>query len=303
MSELTLFGNKSNAALALLGGVEDNLTSTIAGGNNGGYRRIGLENGVFHEFIGGKEVRTSEERAMNVVIVNAAPVSRMFYAGTYVKGKASKPTCWSSDTQRPDNAVPPEQRQAQFCKDCPQHVKGSSVDGEGRACRFRQRVAVVLESEIGNDVVHQLDLPATSVFGDADGKKMPLQAYGRYLKAHNTHAISIVTEMRFDTTGQMKLIFKPVRALEEEELRSVLKMKDHPDTIRAITLNVAQLDGAIPAPALAAPKAEPAVAPKAAKTVAAEEVVEEPVKVTKKAATAPTEKSNIADIVDNWDDE
>ena len=46
-----------------------------------------------------------------------------------------------------------------------------------------------------DDNVYQLNLPATSVFGDADGQKMPLQAYGRYLKAHNTHVISVVTEM------------------------------------------------------------------------------------------------------------
>ena len=305
MSELTLFGNKSNAALALLGDVEDTLTSTIAGGG-GGNRRISIEGGVFREYIGGKEVRTSEERSMNVVLVNAAPVSRMFFEGVYQKGKVTKPTCWSSDSQRPDNAVPAAQRQASMCKDCPQHVKGSAASGEGRACRFQQRVAVVLESEIGKDIVHQITLPSTSVFGDAEGKKMPLQAYGRYLKAHNTHAISIVTEMRFDIDSSTpKLVFKPVRALEEDELRAVIKMKDHEDTIKAITLNVSQMDGVIPAPK-AAPAEEPApkAAPKAkaAEKVQAEEV-EEPVKVTKKAVPAPEAKSEIADIVGDWDDE
>ncbi len=303
MSELSLFGNKSNAALALLGDVEDTLTSTIAGGG-GGNRRISIEGGVFREFIGGKEVRVSEERSMNVVLVNAAPVSRMFFEGVYQKGKVTKPTCWSSDSQRPDNAVPAEQRQASMCKDCPQHVKGSAPSGEGRACRFQQRIAVVLESEIGKEIVHQITLPSTSVFGDAEGKKMPLQAYGRYLKAHNTHAISIVTEMRFDIDSSTpKLVFKPVRALEEDELRAVITMRDHPDTVKAVTLNVSQMDGVIPAPK-AAPTEEPA--PKAAPKPKAEKVqaeeVEEPVKVTKKAA-APEPKSEIADIVGDWDDE
>jgi hypothetical protein len=303
MSELSLFGNKSNAALALLGDVEDTLTSTIAGGG-GGNRRISIEGGVFREFIGGKEVRVSEERSMNVVLVNAAPVSRMFFEGVYQKGKVTKPTCWSSDSQRPDNAVPAEQRQASMCKDCPQHVKGSAPSGEGRACRFQQRIAVVLESEIGKEIVHQITLPSTSVFGDAEGKKMPLQAYGRYLKAHNTHAISIVTEMRFDIDSSTpKLVFKPVRALEEDELRAVITMRDHPDTVKAVTLNVSQMDGVIPAPKAApaeesAPKAAPK--PKAEKVQAEE--VEEPVKVTKKAAT-PEPKSEIADIVGDWDDE
>lgn len=307
MSELTLFNNKNNAALALLGDVEDTLTSTLAGGG-GGNRRISIEGAVFREYIGGKEVRTSEDRAMNVVLVNAAPVSRMFFQGVYQKGKVTKPTCWSSDTQRPDAAVPTEQRQADFCKDCAQHVKGSAPSGEGRACRFQQRVAVVLEPEIGNDVVHQITLPSTSVFGDAEGKKMPLQAYGRYLKAHNTHAISIVTEMRFDTASSTpKLIFKAVRALEEDELRAVIKMKDHPDTVKAITMNVSQMDGVIPAPKAAPAPAEeedvPPPPPKAkAKKVEAEEV-DEPVKVTTKKAAAPETKTNLADIVGDWDDE
>lgn len=130
MSELTLFGKPNNAALALLGGIEDNLTSTLAGSTGSGNRRISIEGGAFREFIGGKEVRVSEDRAMNVVLVNAAPVSRMFFEGVYQKGKITKPTCWSSDTQRPDPAVPQDQRQASFCKDCPQHVKGSAASGE-----------------------------------------------------------------------------------------------------------------------------------------------------------------------------
>lgn len=310
-NEMTLFGNQSASTLALLKGLEDDLTNKIAG--SGGNKRISLENNVFTEIVGGKAVRVSEERAMQVVIINAAPVSRTFYAGTYVKGQKSKPTCWSSDTQTPDAAVPEDQRQAKFCKDCPQNIKGSAAQGEGRACRFAQRVAVALASDTGvDDNVYQLNLPATSVFGDADGQKMPLQAYGRYLKAHNTHVISVVTEMKFDPTAQMKLVFKPVRPLNEGELRTVLALRDHPDTTKAITMTVSQMDradgeGDAPAPAPApagaknALKAEPKPEPKAEKVEA--EVVEEPKKVVKKAAVAEVaEKTDLSDIVGEWDD-
>lgn len=313
-NEMTLFGNQSASALALLQGLEDDLTNKIAG--SGGNKRISLENNVFTEIIGGKAVRVSEDRAMQVVIINAAPVSRTFYAGTYVKGQKSKPTCWSSDTQTPDAAVPEDQRQAKFCKDCPQNIKGSAAQGEGRACRFAQRVAVALASDAGVDEnVYQLNLPATSVFGDADGQKMPLQAYGRYLKAHNTHVISVVTEMKFDPTAQMKLVFKPIRPLGEGELRTVLALRDHPDTIKAITMTVSQMDRAegeddkpAPAPAGAKnalktePKPEPKAEPKAEKVEA--EVVEEPKKVAKKTAAPAeaTEKADLSDIVGEWDD-
>lgn len=308
-NEMTLFGNQSASALALLQGLEDDLTNKIAG--SGGNKRISLENNVFTEIIGGKAVRVSEDRAMQVVIINAAPVSRTYYAGTYVKGQKSKPTCWSSDTQTPDAAVPEDQRQAKFCKDCPQNIKGSAAQGEGRACRFAQRVAVALASDAGvDDNVYQLNLPATSVFGDADGQKMPLQAYGRYLKAHNTHVISVVTEMKFDPTAQMKLVFKPIRPLNEGELRTVLALRDHPDTVKAITMTVSQMDRAegeddkpAPAPAGAknALKAEPKPEPKAEKVET--EVVEEPKKVVKKAAVAEVaEKTDLSDIVGEWDD-
>lgn len=302
MSAMTLFGNQDNTALTLLDGIEDTLTSTIAGSTGGNNRRISIKGGVFRQVINGKEVSVNEERSMNVVLVNAAPVSRMFFAGTYTEGQVTKPTCWSSDTQTPAKEVPQENRQASRCLDCKQNVKGSS--GTGRACRFQQRVAVALEGEIEKKEIYQLTLPATSIFGDAEGGKMPLQAYGRYLKAHNAHAISVVTEMRFDTASPTpKLTFKPVRALNADELRAAVEMKDAPETIKAITLNVSQFDGVIGAPkeelfekALAAPKAEakPEVA----------EVVEEPkLKVSKKSAAPVEEKpADLADVMADWDD-
>lgn len=309
MSELTLFQNQSSSALALLQGLEDNLTDKLAG--SGGSRRISIEGNVFREIIGGKEVRVSEDRAMQIVIINAAAVGRTYYAGTYVKGQKMKPTCWSADTQSPDAAVPADQRQANFCKDCKQNIKGSAAQGDGRACRFSQRLAVALAGDNGvDDNVYQISLPATSVFGDADGQKMPLQAYGRYLKAHNTHVISVVTEMRFDPNGQMKLVFKPVRALNENELRQVIALRDHPDTVKAITMTVSQMDqaegetsapAAVTAPAVA--KAAPVEAKAEVAKVAAEEV-EEPKKVVKKATPAaePAEKADLSDIVGDWDD-
>ena len=309
-NEMTLFGKPNNAALALLSGIEDSLTSTLAGGA-GGNKRISIEGGAFREFVGGKEVRVSEERSMKIILINAAPVSRMFFEGTYVKGAKTKPTCWSSDTQSPDKAVPEDQRQAKFCKDCKQHIKGSG-QGDTRACRFQQRIAVALDGELHKEAVYQITLPSTSVFGDSEGKKMPLQAYGRHLKAYNTPAISIVTEMRFDIdSATPKLVFSPVRALEEEELKAAVKLQSHPDTIKAITMNVSQMDGVIPAPKATLPMGEltkqedaPAYEKIVAKTAPKADVEEvpEPIKVTKKSAPAAEPKSELSDIVGDWDD-
>ena len=309
-NEMTLFGKPNNASLALLSGIEDSLTSTLAGGA-GGNKRISIEGGAFREFVGGKEVRVSEERSMKIILINAAPVSRMFFEGTYVKGAKTKPTCWSSDTQSPDKAVPEDQRQAKFCKDCKQHIKGSG-QGDTRACRFQQRIAVALDGELHKEAVYQITLPSTSVFGDSEGKKMPLQAYGRHLKAYNTPAISIVTEMRFDIdSATPKLVFSPVRALEEEELKAAVQLQSHPDTIKAITMNVSQMDGVIPAPKATLPMGEltkqedaPAYEKIVAKTAPKADVEEvpEPIKVTKKSAPAAEPKSELSDIVGDWDD-
>ena len=307
MTSMTLFSGKSSTLAEKLKG---SLSDTLSGGAGSGSqnRRLSIKGGVFRELLNGKEHRVSEERAMNIVIVDAAPISRMFFAGSYQEGEVTKPTCWSADTQTPAADVPQDNKQATRCMDCKQNIKGSG-QGEGRACRFQQRLAVQLEGEIEKREVYQLTLPSTSIFGAGDKNKMPLQAYGRHLKVHNEAPSAIVTEMRFDTSSPTpKLIFKPIRRLEDAEIEIVLEMREHEDTAKAITLTVSQMDGvgaakkddelfekpvAKAAPKLEAPKAE-----------AVEEVIEEPKKMAKKTAAAtPVEgKADLADIVGEWDD-
>ena len=302
MSELTLF--KSGLPSYLKNLQEDDTTNSLAGGE-GGQRRISIKGGVFREMVGNKEVRTSEERAIGVVIIKAAPsVHRTFFAGTYVEGQNASPTCWSSNNQTPDASVPADQKQAGKCMDCAQNIKGSASQGDGRACRFSQRIAVLLEGETAKREVYQVICPATSVFGDGEKGKLPLQAYGRHLKAHNTPVAGVITEMRFDTASPTpKLVFKPVRPITEDEYHDVEATRNSPEADEAIKLNVVikPKDGAAPAPA---PKAEPAPAPKAepkAEKVVAEEV-EEPKKVEKKSTPAATSAPALTDLVDGWDD-
>lgn len=289
MSDLALF---KGGLPAYLKGTDD-ATNALAGtsdGGNLGARRISIKGGVFREFIGGKEYRVSEERSMNVVIVKAAPkVSRIFYSGSYVEGETVSPTCWSSDSQRPDEKV--KNPQSATCLTCPKNIKGSG-QGESRACRYQQRLAVVLDNEVEKKEVYQLVLPPTSVFGDGEKGKLPLQAYARHLKNHGTPITGVVTEMRFDTASPTpKLVFKPVRPVTEEEYHIVQELKDSPEAISAVTLTVAQTDGIKPsaAPALAKPQ------------VVEVEAVEEPKKVAPKKPAVGTE-SKLEDLVGEWDD-
>jgi hypothetical protein len=289
MSDLALF---KGGLPAYLKGTADDATNALAGTGEGGLgaRRISIKGGVFREFIGGKEYRVSEERSMNVVIIKAAPkVSRIFYAGSYTEGEAVSPTCWSSDSQRPDEKVKAENKQSATCLNCPQNIKGSG-QGDSRACRYQQRLAVVLDGEVDKEEVYQLVLPPTSVFGDGEKGKLPLQAYARHLKNHGTPITGVVTEMRFDTASPTpKLVFKPVRPVTEEEFEIIQTLKDSSEAVSAITMTVAQTDGVKDKkPALAAPKAE------------AEEI-EEPKKAAPKKA-AVTAEPKLEDLVGEWDD-
>lgn len=292
MSEMTLFKGGLPAYLQAAG---DDATNALAGESLGS-RRISIKGNVFREYIGGKEYRVSEERSMNVVIIKAAPkVSRVFYAGNYVEGETVSPTCWSADSQRPDEKV--KEKQSATCLTCPQNIKGSG-QGDSRACRYQQRLAVVIDGEIDKEEVYQLVLPPTSVFGDGEKGKLPLQAYARHLKNHNTPITGVVTEMRFDTASPTpKLVFKPVRPVTEDEFATIQTLKDSQEAVNAVTMTVAQTDGvkekAKAQNALAAPKAE---------KVEAEEVeVEEPKKAPPKKA-AVTAEPKLEDLVGEWDD-
>jgi len=287
MREMTLF---KGGLPAYLKATADDATNALAGTSDGGglgARRISIKGGVFREFIGGKEYRVSEERSMNVVIVKAAPkVSRVFYSGNYSEGETVSPTCWSSDSQKPDEAV--KNKQSATCLNCAQNIKGSG-QGDSRACRYQQRLAVVIDGEIDKEEVYQLVLPPTSVFGDGEKGKLPLQAYARHLKNNGVPITGVVTEMRFDTASPTpKLVFKPVRPLTEDEYNTVQSLKDTPDAVSAVTLTVAQTDGVKdkPVAAVAAPVADN---------------IEEPKKAEPKKAPIANEPK-LEDLVGEWDD-
>jgi hypothetical protein len=289
MSELTLFSKGGNNLPAHLRNLElDETTKSLMGGGAGG-KRISIRGGVFRMLVDGKEIAQNEDRAMNIVIVAANPnVSRSYYEGTYQEGQSIAPSCWSNDGISPDSKV--ESPQAEKCASCPQNIKGSG-QGDSRACRFSQRLAVVLENDIRGDV-YQLTLPAQSIFGAADNGKMPLQAYAKFLGSHGLPVTAVVTEMRFDTASATpRLTFKAARPLEADELQMAQDKGKSPEAKSAISATVAMMDGtkAKPAPAIEAPKAAKKPEP------VEEEATAEPTKRQKKAAP-----KDVADILDDW---
>jgi hypothetical protein len=307
MSELDLFKGNALVNSDLFKSLLD-MNKKMAGGSGGGGARISIRGGKFRMIVDGEQVAVKKGDTMNVVIVNAADIARTYYEGTFDPENPSAPTCWSADTRTPSADVPEDQRQSDTCASCPMNVKGSG-QGDSRACRFSQRLAVVLEGEL--DKVYQLQMPATSIFGAASGNDMGLQAYIKFLSAHNTPAIAVMTELRFDEDSTApKLYFRPVRGLNEEELQEVLEARESDDAKKAIEFTVSQTDKVQGKPKAEKPKAaeKPKPAPKPKPKPEPEEEQaedEEPVKVekaAKPAADAPKSGDKLASILDGWDD-
>ena len=194
-------------------------TKALMGGSSS-TRRISLKGNIFRMNVGGQEVAKNEDRAMNIIIAAAAPkTSRLYYTGTYQEGGAAIPACWSNTGEQPD--ITSEAPQSVNCANCPKNIAGSG-QGQGRACRYVHRLAVMLENDVTDGEIYELSLAATSLFGKGENNKMPLFQYGKLLGSNGMNITDVVTEMRFDTdSATPKMTFSAVRALSVDELESI----------------------------------------------------------------------------------
>ena len=321
---ITLFNSTSVPAHVRAGQLSETALALTGGGTGSSLKRISTKGGVFRLMAGGKEVANIEERHLDVVIAKAAAkINRIFYAKAYDSENVGGPDCSSSDGEKPDAGVP--NKQSDTCMGCEKNIAGSG-NGNSRACRYQQRLAVVLANNPAGDVL-QLTLAATSIFGKEDGDKRPLQAYARFLASQNppVNPEAVVTRMRFDTKAEApKLFFQPMRWLSDDEYETVMEQATSKDAIRAVSSTVASVDGVKAAPLALAGKAptkpviveedeEEVVAappPKAkakAKTAPAPVVEDEDEPEVRKAevkvSSVPAKKGSLASIVADWDDE
>jgi len=271
----------------------DATTRDIAGSSGG--KQISIKGGVWRMVVGGEEVAKNEERSMNfVVIASGKGVTRTFYAGKYEEGKDLKPSCWSAEGVVPNPEVPTPQSSS--CATCTQNIEGSG-DGKARACRYSKRLAVALENDIGGNI-YRLSVPAKSYFGRAEGEKMPLQAFGKFLSGHGIPITGIVTEARFDTAEAVPVLkFRAVRPLTREEWELGKAQSQTEDARQAIELKM------VPSKADSMPALPQAFkeTPVVEKAEVAEEPVAEPVKrsAAKTKPEAPVAK-NVSDILSDW---
>jgi hypothetical protein len=324
MSNVVAFNASQVPAFARNNELSDTARALTGGGGGASAgKRISIKGGVFRLMSDGKEVTSIEDRHLDVIIIKAAAkVGRQFYAAAYDKDAAgAAPDCWSNDGEKPD--VSAKAKQAATCMACPQNQAGSGT-GNSRACRYQQRLAVVLENDPSGAVM-QMVLPATSVFGKEEGDKRPLQAFARYLAAQNPpiNPEQIVARMKFDTKSESpKLHFAPTRWLTDDEYEIVKEQAQSADAMKAVVMTASATDGAKAAPLKIEGKRPavvvededeaPAPAPKAKAKAKPAPVVEEEEdtapepevrKAAPKATAVPAGKSSLANIVADWDDE
>jgi len=316
MSNITTFNASQVPAFAQTGELSDTAKALIGGALGSTTKRISIKGGVFRLVSGGKEMASIEDRHLDVIIVKAAPkVSRVFYAAKYDAENVTGPDCWSNDGELPDANA--QNKQAETCMSCKNNVAGSG-QGNSRACRYQQRLAVVLENNPSGDIL-QLTLPATSIFGKEDGDKRPLQAFVRHLALASppVDVEKIVTRMKFDMKSESpKLLFAPVRWLTAEEYEITREQGESREASSAVNMTVAQADGvkakSVPAlagkPPVVEDEEDEIIAPppkaKKAKAEPIAEADEEPeIRKETKVSAVPAKKSKLADIVSDWDDE
>ena len=290
MSNMTLF--KSGSVIPdYLREAADATTKDIAGSSGG--KQISIKGGVWRMVVGGEEVAKNEDRAMNfVVIASGKGVTRTFYADKYEEGKDIKPACWSAEGVVPNEEV--TNPQSKSCATCPQNIEGSG-DGKARACRYSKRLAVALENDIGGNI-YRLSVPAKSYFGRAEGEKMPLQAFGKFLSGHGIPITGIVTEARFDTAEAVPVLkFRAVRPLTKEEWELGKAQSQTEDARQAIELKM------VPSKAESMP-ALPQAFKEAPAVVEKDEAVAEPVKrpAAKAKPETPAAAKNVSDILSDW---
>ena len=297
MSNLTIFKNAGAVAKAPLR--QSALGQQIAA-SMGGFNRIATNtNGTFKRIVNGEQVGKPIRGEFNAIIVAMlAKPGREYYASAYdPDAKATLPDCWSNLGDKPEAKV--GDRQAANCASCPQNIDGSGTNGKGKACRFKRKVAIMLEGDTSGDI-YQFNIPAKSLFGKGDGNTHPFESYSRFLVANGTAPDMVVTTIAYNLDSDtMELNFTPVRPITDEEYELVIAAQENPTTQRLIQITAGEADGA-KAKAITKPVTNTAVVDED------EDEVEEPVVAKPKAKKEEPAKANVKDlasVVNAWADD
>ena len=273
------------------------------GGSGITSRRIKISNGrVFKKVVNGEEIGKAVDKQLDVIIVDwLLEPSRKFYAGAYDKNaKATLPDCWSNDGIKPEASA--KVPQAKTCMECPKNVKGSGFNGQGKACRYERRLAVLVTGDSSGDV-YQITIPGASLFSNNNGNLYGFEGYKKFLMANNAAPDTVVTSLIYDLeTDTAKLWFKAANFLNPQQAAAVDVAQKDPNTDRYLKLTAAAVDGA---KAIAAPEPVAAIAPPTAPVnpFGDDDEEEVPVKRATKKETPAAPKAELNEVLGDWLDE
>lgn len=293
MSNITIFEEQSGFATVKR---ESRLADKISSGSS--LRRIQTNtNGTFKRIVGGEQIGKAVPHEINIIVVDMLKeVSREYYASDYdPDGRASLPDCWSPDGRTPDPKAP--NRQGSGCASCGMNIDGSGSKGRGKACRFKRRIAVLVEGDPTGDI-YQMSFAAKSLFGKGVGNEHPFESYCNYLKANGEAPDTVVTKVMYDLDADtLTLKFKAVRHLTQDESDLIDAAFTSGEAQRYIQLTTSEVDGAKaqPVKAIAAPKATMFDEPEEEEAEPVKRAVKKPVVVD-----APVEDKDLSGLLGEW---
>ena len=218
---------------------------------------------------------------VQLAVLRANAKSRVYYAGAYVEGDNTPPTCMSTDGITPNVGV--DQPQAKKCAVCPHAIWGSKVKddgtlGEGTECTVNTRLAVAAADKLEDPFL--LRIPAGSRKNYADAVKMG--------DARGIPYNAMIYKVGFDPTAPSpKLTFKPVGLLGEADYNKASALYDSELVREVVGVHRAALAGPAEAAATEVPdELDAAIAAKAA-VATARAPVAAPVAAPAPVAAAP----------------
>jgi hypothetical protein len=190
--------------------------------------------------------------------------------------------------------------------ECPKNVKGSGSNGQGKACRYERRLAVLVAGDSSGDI-YQITVPGGSLFSNNEGNRYGFEGYKKFLLANNAAPDTVVTSLIYDLeTDTAKLWFKAASYLNVQQAAAVDVAQKDPTTDRYLKLTAGAIDGA---KAIAAPEPVAVIAPAAAPLANPfgddeDEMEEAPVKrPAKKEAVASAPKPELKEALGAWLDD
>jgi len=165
------------------------------------------------------------ENKMRVVIIDKI-FANLYYEGVFDPSSPASPACYAYGREEEGMAPHDDSpnKQGEDCASCSQNEWGSADRGKGKACKNTRRLAVLAESDLGEDILQAeeayVHVPVTSVKAWA--------GYVRQLESTlHRPPLAVVTEIALvpDDDVQFRMTFKTVEQIDDGDVLEALTQK------------------------------------------------------------------------------